>query len=95
MSGLAESRWGRCPRAHARCRSRERTSGSPGRRPALFENPRGGFTILSSTRRRIREVEAVAARRLVERGLPAAWSSVGVVYEDPYILVLRDAVPLP
>lgn len=65
------------------------------RRPELFENPPlGGYTILLDEAQ-IREVEAAASRRLEARGLPPGWSRVGIVYEDQYLLILRDAVRFP
>lgn len=64
------------------------------RHPALFANPQGGFTILLDENK-IREVEAQMARKLEEQDLPSAWSKVGIVYQDQYLLLLRDAVRFP
>jgi ADP-ribose pyrophosphatase len=63
-------------------------------RPELFRDAPGGFTLLLDPAD-IARTEAAARERLVARGLPEAWARVGVVYEDPYILVLRDAVRFP
>jgi ADP-ribose pyrophosphatase len=63
--------------------------------PALFVNPPlGGFTILLDEAE-IREAEAQAAQRLEAQGLPAEWARVGIVYQDQYIMLLRDAVRFP
>jgi ADP-ribose pyrophosphatase len=35
------------------------------------------------------------AERFAERGLPQEWARSGVFYEDPYLLLLRDAVIFP
>jgi ADP-ribose pyrophosphatase len=65
------------------------------RDPALFTNPStAGFTIVLD-RPGIRSVEEVAAQRLAQDGHPQEWSRVGVVHEDQYIMVLRDAVLFP
>jgi ADP-ribose pyrophosphatase len=63
--------------------------------PALFENPpQGGFSILLDEHE-IRRVEAELAKSLVGKGLPPEWAHVGVVYQDQYLLILRDAVRFP
>ncbi|KAB2347770.1 NUDIX hydrolase [Actinomadura rudentiformis] len=63
--------------------------------PELFANPaESGFTILVEPSL-VASAEAEEAARLSSRGLPAAWSSTGVVYEDPYLIVVRDAVRRP
>lgn len=63
-------------------------------RPDLFETPGGGILILSD------EAEIGAARRHIARrnrilGLPPASASIGVLAEDRYLLVLRDAIRFP
>ena len=60
----------------------------------LVDNIAGGYRVLIDTAE-IAAVEAAQRRRLHSDGMPAAWASVGVVYEDQYILVLRDAVEFP
>lgn len=65
------------------------------RRPELFENPPGGGYTILLDEAQIQEVEAAATRRLQARGLPPSWSRVGIVYEDQYLLILRDAVRFP
>lgn len=63
--------------------------------PWLFINaPEGGFTVLLDEAD-IRAVEAQTAQRLAAEGLPAEWATVGVVYQDQYLLLLRDAVRFP
>ena len=62
--------------------------------PALFVNPPGSFTILLNEGE-IREVEAQMAQRLKARRLPAEWALVGIVYQDQYGFILRDAVQFP
>ena len=64
------------------------------RRPELFETPSGGVRILTDPDA-IRDVEQTMARSLEEKGLPGAWSRVGMTHEDQYITVLRDAVVFP
>jgi ADP-ribose pyrophosphatase len=63
--------------------------------PAMFENPWDeGFSILLEPSQ-IEEVQSLVAQRLSRKELPTEWAEVGVVYEDEYILILRDAVRFP
>lgn len=60
--------------------------------PELFHNPAGAaFTILLDEDG-ITRAEQQAAARLLARGEPASWARVGIVYEDQYLCILRDAV---
>lgn len=34
-------------------------------------------------------------KKLAEKGLPEKWAEIGVVYEDPFIIIIRDLVRLP
>lgn len=63
-------------------------------RPELFARPEGGISILLDEADIAAASEAVAVRNR-SRGLPSAASSVGVLVEDAYILMLRDAVRFP
>ena len=56
--------------------------------------PQGGFTILLREDE-IREVEAFMMQKLRAKGLPTEWSGVGIVYQDQYGMILRDAVRFP
>jgi len=61
-------------------------------RPTMFANPPGaGFFILLDEGD-IRHVETEVEQRLQQQGLPVSWAHVGVIYEDQYLLILRDAV---
>lgn len=63
--------------------------------PERFVNPpEGGFTILLGGDE-IREVEAQMAQKLQAKGLPTEWAQVGIVYQDQYGMILRDAVRFP
>ena len=63
--------------------------------PARFVNPsQGGFTILLREDE-IREVEAFMAQKLQAKEMPTEWSRVGIVYQDQYGMILRDAVRFP
>lgn len=63
--------------------------------PALFTNPPGSeVRILLGEEDRL-AAEASEAARLDAEGRPREWSRVGVVYEDEYVLLLRDAVAFP
>ncbi len=63
--------------------------------PELFVNPSaGGFTIILDEDE-IREIEAFMAQKLSAHGLPPSFAQVGIVYEDQYGRILRDAVRFP
>lgn len=63
-------------------------------RPELFRRPPGGIDILLDEAG-IAAASKAVARRNRARGLPPASASVGVLAEDSYILMLRDAVRFP
>jgi ADP-ribose pyrophosphatase len=63
-------------------------------RPELFDNTDAGLRILMDPAEILR-VEEDVARGLEKRGMPARLGQVGIVYEDPWFLVLRDAVEFP
>lgn len=63
--------------------------------PELFANPHdSGYTILFEPSL-VSAAEAEEEARLTLRSMPASWGRTGVVYEDPYMLVVRDAVRRP
>lgn len=63
--------------------------------PAQFVNPpEGGFVILLGEDE-IREAEAAVTQKLEARELPAEWARVGIIYQDQYGMILRDAVRFP
>jgi ADP-ribose pyrophosphatase len=62
------------------------------REPARFaEGGDLGIVILKDLSK-IAEVERAKARQLESKSLPSEWSRVGLVFEDEYLRVLRDAV---
>lgn len=63
-------------------------------RPALAENPKGGIVLVSG-RTEVAQIEAVMADRFARSGMPRGWASAGIMYEDPYIILLREAVVFP
>jgi ADP-ribose diphosphatase len=63
--------------------------------PALFVNPPGAAYEILFDSSQVNAAEAEDAARLEARGLPASWGRTGVVYEDPYTIVVRDAVRRP
>jgi ADP-ribose diphosphatase len=60
-------------------------------RPALAQNLPGGIEIVTDPAE-IARIEAVMADRFAAKRLPREWARAGVFYEDPYLMVLRDAV---
>jgi ADP-ribose pyrophosphatase len=63
-------------------------------RPNLARNLEGGIDIILDPAE-VRHIEAVMADRLAAQGLPREWARAGLFYEDPYIILLRDAVRFP
>jgi ADP-ribose pyrophosphatase len=63
--------------------------------PEIFVNPPGAPITLLLAPSEVAAAEEAAAERLTRSGLPAAWSETGVVYLDPWVMVLRDAVRTP
>lgn len=62
--------------------------------PAWFEGPSDGMIIALSPER-IAAIEEILGARYAARGLPAEWAQVGIRYEDPYLVLLVDAVVFP
>jgi len=63
-------------------------------RPALAENLPRGIAVVTEPAE-IAGIESAMADRFAAQGLPRAWARAGVFYEDPYLMVLRDAVIFP
>jgi ADP-ribose pyrophosphatase len=63
--------------------------------PKLFENPPNARYKILSGPSEVAKAEHDQEEDLQARGLPESWSRTGVVYEDPYLIVLRDAVRRP
>lgn len=63
--------------------------------PSLFENPSGEIIRILLERDKIQAVEEQMAQRLAAQSLPREWAQVGIVYQDQYIFLLRDAVRFP
>lgn len=63
--------------------------------PELFTNPSENIYSVLLDPEEIRKVETATARRLEIKGLPREWAQVGIVYEDQYLFILRDAVRFP
>ncbi|MEO3783779.1 NUDIX hydrolase [Actinocorallia sp. B10E7] len=63
--------------------------------PELFINPpQAPYEILTDPDE-VAGVERAVGRALADRGHPSEWARTGVVYEDPYGMILRDAVRMP
>lgn len=63
-------------------------------RPALARNLPGGIMVVTDPDETAR-IEAAMAERFAARGLPREWARAGLFYEDPYLMLLRDAVIFP
>jgi ADP-ribose pyrophosphatase len=60
--------------------------------PAQFENPRGDIYEILLEPARIERAQRDAETYRRREGLPAADTRVGILAEDPYLVVMRDAV---
>jgi ADP-ribose pyrophosphatase len=63
-------------------------------RPILARNLPGGIDVVTDPAETAR-IENGMAERFAAKGMPREWARAGVFYEDPYLLVLRDAVIFP
>src|SRR5215467_3984246 len=63
--------------------------------PELFANPPDSPYEILFDSSLIDDAERCEATRLSQKGLPATWSRTGVVFEDPYLIIVRDAVRRP
>jgi ADP-ribose pyrophosphatase len=76
-------------------KERERYEKIRGKWPALFVNPPGASYEILFDPSLVNAAEAEDAAWLEARGMPPAWARTGVIYEDPYTIVVRDAVRRP
>lgn len=60
--------------------------------PAMFVNPPEAEITVLLDKNEIAEVETLARHYYLSKGLPPEWAEIGVVYQDQYMLILRDAV---
>jgi ADP-ribose pyrophosphatase len=63
-------------------------------RPHLFGGAQDGVRIVLDPEA-IASIEETTGERYAARGQPAEWAAVGLRYEDPYLVVLVDAVTFP
>jgi ADP-ribose pyrophosphatase len=64
-------------------------------RPELFVNPDGAPIEILLDPADVAAAEEAAAAQLAQYRLPAEWAATGVVYVDPFLMILRDAVRSP
>lgn len=62
--------------------------------PAWFAGPADGVVIARDPDE-ISRIEAEVAARYGARGTPPAWAEVGIRFQDPYVILLVDAVTFP
>ena len=63
-------------------------------RPALARNLPGGIDVVTEPEA-VARIERAMAARFAAQGMPRDWARAGVFYEDPYLMLLRDAVIFP
>src|ERR1051325_5268592 len=60
-------------------------------RPDLFNNQNALFPIVLDEEE-IQSWQSTRREELAQRGNPEAWADIGVVFDDPYVIILRDLV---
>lgn len=63
--------------------------------PALCANPAGRIFRILTDRDDLDAAEKAQGIKLATKLLPQEWANVGIVYEDQYVMILRDAVEFP
>ncbi|AFZ60233.1 NUDIX hydrolase [Anabaena cylindrica FACHB-243] len=63
--------------------------------PEMFANLEGDGLQIILQEEEISQVESLVGQRLEKKGLPIEWAKIGIVYQDQYLLILRDAVRFP
>ncbi len=64
------------------------------RHPALFNNTNSAFPIITDEAQ-ITAWQKQRQATLLQSGKNLAWSQIGVVFDDPFIVILRDLVEFP
>jgi ADP-ribose pyrophosphatase len=62
--------------------------------PRWFRNEPDGITVVTEADA-MAKIESLMAARYAARGWSAGWAEVGVAYEDPYLMLVRDAIVFP
>lgn len=63
--------------------------------PDLFHNPENGPIKIITNQHQIMNWQKQKRNELAERGAPLIWADIGVLYDDPYFIVIRDLVEFP
>lgn len=62
--------------------------------PRLFANEDAIFKIITEPQRIVAWKEETR-QKLKQKGLPVAWAEIGLLFNDPYFIILRDLVEFP
>lgn len=62
--------------------------------PSLFDNEQAAFFILTEDDE-VFDWKQKKQAELTAKGLPSSWAEIGVVFDDPSIIILRDLVEFP
>jgi ADP-ribose pyrophosphatase len=62
--------------------------------PGLFSNKNAAIKIITDEKE-IAEWQQKRAKELTEKGLPLDWADIGVLFEGPYFIIVRDLVEFP
>jgi ADP-ribose pyrophosphatase len=62
--------------------------------PELFNNNNTLYEIITD-KKIIKDWQEQKRKELVETGKPLEWAEIGIVFDDPYILMVRDLVKFP
>ena len=99
MSGRSATGRGPRPGAHRPKSGADRSLAAyrslSAERGELFSNPPGRIFEILTAGKDIRRAQQAARKARLQHGLSASDLRVGVLLEDPYLLVMRDAVRFP
>ena len=62
--------------------------------PEIFSNANAAFRIITDCEE-IMAWQEEERKKLIKKGLPVSWSDIGIVLDDPFVLLLRDLVEFP
>jgi ADP-ribose pyrophosphatase len=62
--------------------------------PNIFSNENAILKIITD-KDTIKNWQVERKRQLLDKGLPENWAKIGIVYEDPYIVIIRDLGRFP
>lgn len=63
-------------------------------KPSFFNNDNSLFQILLNEEE-IKSWQSAKLKQLAEKSQPEGWADIGIVFNDPYVIILRDLIEFP